>query len=439
MRLFILLFILMPVFAFGAQNKNQENLRIKNISAQTTHMSPDSLKNLFDLKEGDIFSEEKYQKAKEHLENLKIFKTLDFLYEKKKDGIDIHIKADDKSYAMPMLFAFSSTKRAFGVSLESGNIFKHGEEFSTSIGTSKQNIYNHNKFTLGKNSFYLDFNNLNFNQRFYANGWSSMPGVYVSDDDTNKYNQNLLGEIKTKKDSISFSYARRISNLWQFSITPQYEYYFYQNHALDSGKHNNLSLAIEYTDDIDININMNALTRVNRKSKEYMLKTLPRIKQSKMFNLSYTNGGKWIGSDWEIQKLSLGGTYLWELKKHHRLALFAKGIKAFKTPFSNQVESSDLLFGLGIYDREQRGKAGFSFGLSFDYFVLKNQVGFLSLMPFYEQAYIKTLENDYNPHSGIGGILTYQFWGIYLPISLNYTHNLNDSSHHFGIRIGGHL
>ena len=439
MRILILLFILLPVFAFSAQTKNQENLRIKNITAETTTMSPNSLKNLFDLKEGDIFSEKKYQKAKGKLENLKIFKTLDFLYEKKKDGIDIHIKADDRSYALPMIFAFSSTKRAFGVSLESGNIFKRGEELSISLGTSKKNFYAHSNCNIGKNNFYIDFNNLNFKQRFYKDGWSSMPGVYISDDDTNKYNENLLAEVKTKKDSFSFSYTRKISNLWQFSITPQYEYYFYQDHILDSGKHNNISFAFGYTDDIDINTNMNALTRIDRRKKEYFLKNLAHIKQSKMLDLSYTAGGTWTDSDYKIQKLSLSGTYLWEFKEHHRFALFAKGIKAFKVPFSNQVESSDLFFGLGIYDREQRGKAGLSFGLSFDYFILKNQVGFLSLMPFYEQAYIKTLENNYNPHSGVGGILTYQFWNISMPISFNYTHNLNDSSHHFGIRIGGHF
>lgn len=438
MKLFILL-LFIPVLAFGTQINKQDQLKIKNITAQTTRMTPDSLKNLFDLKEGDIFNEESYRKAKEKLENLKMFKTLDFLYEKKKDGIDIHIKADDKSYALPILFAFSSTKRAFGVSLTSGNIFKHGEEFSTSLGTSKSNFYNHNEFSLGKNTFYLDIDKLDFKQRFYENGWSSLPGVFISDDDTNKYNKSLISEIKTKTDRITFSYTRKISNLWQISLAPQYEYYFYQGHTLDSGKHNNITLAVEYTDGIDININMNALTRVNRRKKEYMLKDLPRIKQSKMFNLSYTAGGTWMGSDYEIQKLSLSATYLWELKKHHRLALFARGVKTFKAPFSNLVESSDLLFGLGIYDREQRGKAGFSFGISFDYFILKNQVGFLSLMPFYEQAYIKTMENDYTQHSGIGGILTYQFWGIYMPISFNFTHNLNDSSQHIGVRIGGHF
>lgn len=70
----------MPAFAFGAQTKNQEELKIKNITAETTHMTPESLKNLFDLRENDVFTEEKYQKAKEHLESLKIFKTLENNY-----------------------------------------------------------------------------------------------------------------------------------------------------------------------------------------------------------------------------------------------------------------------------------------------------------------------------------------------------------------------
>jgi len=130
---------------------------------------------------------------------------------------------------------------------------------------------------------------------------------------------------------------------------------------------------------------------------------------------------------------------LWELKQHHRLALFAKAQHVFAAPFSNQVQSSDLLFGLGIYDREQVGKTGVSGGVSFTYFLLRNKVGLLSLMPFYEQAYVSSQAGGYQPHSGIGAILGYRFWFIELPLSLNFTHNLNDGSHHVGVKIGGHF
>ena len=402
-----------------------------------TETNQNSFKQTPSAKPDDIFSQKFYEEEKEKLEKEKIFKTLDSLYEEEKEGIDIPIKTEEKTYFMPMFFAFSSTKRSFGLAFESGNIFKQGENFFISFSTSKDGFKTQNKFSLGKKTFALNYSNLNFKQRFYKGGWSSLPEFFIADDDKGKYNDTLLAEIYTKQDILSFSYQYRISNLWQFSITPQYAYYFYQEHTLDTGKHNNITFSLGYTDDSDTNITMDALIKINHRKKEYILRNLSHIKQSKMLDLSYTTGGTWTAGDYEIQKISLGGAYIWEFKKHHRLALFAKGEKAFKAPFSNQVESSDLLFGLGIYDRQQRGKSGFSFGVSFDYLLLKNQTGFLSFMPFYEQAYINSQENIYNSHSGIGAILSYQLWRIYCPISLNYTHNLSDLSHHFGIKIGG--
>jgi hypothetical protein len=182
---------------------------------------------------------------------------------------------------------------------------------------------------------------------------------------------------------------------------------------------------------------MGSLAEVSRKSRAYMLRELPASQWGKLAEVSYQAGGTWSGSDYDIHKISVGTALLWEQKKHHRLGLFVKAQRLFDGPFSNQVESADLLFGLGIYDRQQRGKAGAAAGISYTYFLVCNPTGLLSLMPFLEQAYLTDGGHTYTPHGGVGAIVTYQFWHIPWPISLNFTQNLNDRNHHIGLKVGG--
>ena len=432
MRKFLLfIFFFIPFIAFSQE--------IKNIQVQTTRMSQESFKKFFRLKEGDIFTQEKFEKAKQDLEKLKIFKTLEFLYKEKKDGIDIYIKADDRVYFLPLFIAFNSNKRSGGISLYSGNLFKQGEEASFSIASSKDGFNLKNNFSLNKNTFKAGYSHLNFDQRFYKNGWVSMPGVFFSAEDKGNHNEVLIMQGRTKEDNFFLSYQYKISSIWSFSITPQYSYYSYQNSLLDSGNHSNITFALEYSDDVSSDINMQTLAEVNRHKKEQMLNALAHARFGKEAEISYTSGGKWLDGDYNIQKFSLGGSFLLELKTHHRFALFSKAQHAFKAPFSDKIQSSNLLFGLGIYDREQIGRTGLSAGTSFTYFLFKNQIGILSLMPFYEQAYITSDGRSFSAHGGIGAVLEYSLWSIYLPISLNFTKNINDGSHHIGFKIGGHF
>ena len=236
-----------------------------------------------------------------------------------------------------------------------------------------------------------------------------------------------------------FTYSRRLSRVWSVSITPQYEYYSYKSPLLDSGNHSHVSFGVSYSDDIRSGMNMGALSGIGWSDKQHALRDLPRVRVGKLAQATYTAGGDWSGSDYTIQKLSLGGGYMWEFKTRHMLAVFAKMQRAFEAPFSNRIRSGDLLFGMGIYDREQRGKTGMSAGISFTYFILRNQTGLLSLMPFYEQAYISSGGHSYELHSGAGATLAYRFWRFPLPFGLNFTKNLNDGSHHIGFKVGGHF
>ncbi len=412
---------------------------VHRITAETAHMSPQTLKKHFTLKEGDEFTQREYQRAQEKLHKLRVFKTLEFLEEKRKDGVDIHIKADDRSYVFPMAFAMSGKKRSAGLSLASGNLLKQGESMYFFLGGGRDGFATHGALSLGDAAFFLGYEHVNFEQSFYESGWMSSPGVFSATDDKGKHDKFLLGTIHGKQDTFSFTYRRQFSSVWSMFVTPQYEYYWYKNRALDTGKHSHMSFGLQYTDDIRPGMNMGALAGIGLSDKKHALQDLTRGRAGKLAEISYTTGGSWTGSDYTIQKLSLGGGYMWEFKNRNLLAVFVKGQRAFNAPFSNLIRSGDLLFGMGIYDREQRGKTGVSAGISFTYFILRNQTGLLSLMPFYEQAYIRAVGSSYQPHAGAGATLTYRFWRFPLPIGINFTHNLNDGSHHVGLKVGGHF
>lgn len=389
-------------------------------------------------KEDSFFSCANYEKAEQVLKEKPFFRTFEDLYKDKKDGLDILFKKDGRNYYMPLFLSYSSPKRSLGFTLKSGNILEN-KKAALELGSSKDGFYIKNYLDLKNNSFYIDYSHLNFNQRFYKNGWISAPGFFTKASDSNNYNQNLLAEIKTKHDTLSFTYAQQLSSLWGFFITPQYDYYFYENNSLDTGNHNAITFGLNYIDGFEPDITMGSMTEIRHYQKNYLLTDLKRVKTSKAASISYTAGGPWLGADYKINKLYLGGTYLWELKKHHRLALFLKAQRAFSAPFSSEIRSSDLLFGLGIYDREQVGKSGISAGLSFTYFILRNEINLLTLMPFYEQAYVSFSGKNFDSHSGAGAILTYKLWRLGIPININFTKNLNDGKSHIGVKIGGYF
>lgn len=412
---------------------------VRSVTAETHRMAPETLLKRFEIKAGDVFNEQEYEKAQEKLHKLRVFKTLEFLEKKRKDGVDIHIKADDRSYVFPMVFAMSGKKRSAGVSLASGNLLKQGETAFFFLGGGRDGFATHGGLAMGDNFFYAGYSHINFEQSFYKNGWMSSPGIFSSADDHGNYNSSLLGEVHGKQDDLTFTYGRKLSSVWSVSVTPQYEYYRYKNDVLDSGNHSHISFGLQYADDIRPGMNMGALAGIGLSDKKQALQDLPRVRRGKLAGVSYTAGGPWSGSDYNIQKISVDGTYLWEFQSHNMLAVFAKASRAMEAPFSNLIRSGDLLFGMGIYDREQRGKGGVSGGISFTYFILRNKTGLLGLTPFYEHAFITSGHNSYQAHAGAGATLTYRLWRFPLPLGLNYTHNLTDGSHHLGVKVGGHF
>lgn len=428
-KLLSLLLLGLPFYVCATQ--------VQSVTAQTTRMSEETLKNHFRLKPGDLFTPQAYQKAQEDLHKLRVFKTLEFIEKERKEGVDLHIKADDRTYIFPMAFALSGKKRSAGLSLASGNLLKQGESIFVFVGGSRDGFATHGGISLGDHLFYTAYTHLNYEQHFYKNGWASVPGVFSAADDRGKHKSAFLGKIHARRDDWSFTYRRKFSSVWSAFITPQYDYYQYKNDALDSGNHSRVTFGFQYADDIRPDLNMGALAGIGLSDKDQALRNLPQARMGKLAEISYTAGGHWTGSDYHINKLSLGGGLLWELKTRHLLAIFAKAQRAFDAPFSELIESSDLLFDMGLYDREQRGKGGVSGGISFTYFILRNQTGLLSVMPFYELAYITSGGNHYVPHSGVGVTLSYRLWRFPLPIGVNFTHNMDDGTHHVGVKVGG--
>ena len=428
-KLLLLVLFVLPFWATAAQ--------VRQVTAETTHMPANTLTERFSLKSGEKFTQQEYEKAQHDLQKTGMFKKIEFAKKEYQDGVDIHIKADDRRYIMPMIFGLSGNKHAVGASVLGRNLLGRGEEAYLFVGGGRDGFDSHGYLHVGKHTYALGYRHINFNQRLYEGGWVSNPEIFSSADDKNKHNSRLLDDVHGKQDDFYVMYRYQFSSIWSASIKPEYEYYTYKNDALDTGNHSHVTVGLHYADDIRPGINMEQLAAMEHMTKQDMLRDLPRLQVGKLAEITYTAGGDWSGSDYNIDILALSGAYLWELKTRHVLALFAKGQRAFDAPFSNKISSSDLLFGMGIYDREQRGKGGVSGGLSFTYYALRNQAGLLSITPFFEQAYITSGGNSYEPHSGIGVAAGLRLWAIPLPIGLSFTHNLNDGSHHISCKVGG--
>ncbi len=408
---------------------------VGNISAETTRMSPQTLQKRFLLKTGEEFSQDRYQKAQDELHKLRVFKKLDFYAQLRGEQMDIHIKAEDDWYIFPMGFFTGGAKSAGGISLAAGNLFKQGESTFLFGGGSRDGWTVNAGLVTPQHFFNLQYKHLDADQRFYSGHWFNIPSVFSTTDDKEDHANSLLREIFGTEQTFGLTYKYRLSRTLRLALRPQYKYVSYQNRDLDSGKHHNIGIGLEFSDDIRSGMNMGALSGLGLTDKTQSLQNLPKTRVGYIGNITYTNGGDWTGSDYALSKLSISATGLLELPQRHLLILQAQAQNAFELSFSDQITSTDLL-SMGRYDRQLRGKRGAGISTSFVYYLMRNQTGLLSIAPFYELAYVDT-GNQYTPHSGAGATLMYKLWRFPLPMGLNYTHNLQDGSHQVGFVIGG--
>jgi len=409
---------------------------VGQISADTTRMSENTLKRHFLLKPGEEFSAQRYEQAQDELHKLRVFKKLDFTATPQNEQMNIHISAEDGWYIFPMGFFTGGSKSAGGVSLAAGNLFKQGESTFAFAGGGADGWTAYAGWVTPKHFFNIRYTHLEADQRFYSGHWMNIPSVFSTADDKEDHGTKLLREISGTQQQVEFVYKYRISRTLRLALRPQYKYVSYQNGALDSGKHHQISFGLEFADDIRPGMNMGALSGYGLTDKKQSLQDLSRPRSGYTGAITYTGGGDFTGSDYAISKLSLKAAWFLELKQRHVFMLQAHGENAFDAPFSDQITSIQVLSGIGRYDRQLRGKRGVGLGTTFVYYLIRNQTGLLSLAPFYELAYIDT-GNAYTPHSGAGVSLMYKLWRFPLPFGLNYTHNLQDGSHQIGFVIGG--
>ena len=320
--------------------------------------------------------------------------------------------------------------------MAAGNLFKQGESTFLFVGGGHNGWTTHVGLATPKHFVNLRYTHLDADQRFYQGGWFNIPSVFSTADDKEDHKDKLLREIKGTQQMLALTYKYRLAEDWRLTLRPQYKYVSYSHDELDSGKHHQVSVGLEFSRDIRPGMNMGALSGYGLTDKATSLQDLPRARNGYTGAVFYTSGGDWTGSDYDISKLSLEGSWILELPARHLITLQIQVENAFKTPFSDQVTSTDLLSGMGRYDRQLRGKRGAGMSTVLVYYLMRNQTGLLSLAPFYELAYVD-VGASYKPHSGAGATLMYKLWRFPLPFGINYTHNLQDGSHQVGIVVGG--
>ncbi len=429
LKLFLIL-LLTAQFAWSAEDFDGYAIDTINISA--TRIKPAVAQERFGLKSGDIFTQEKYQKAQDNLHNLRVFKTLDFAITPKDDKkLDINIDGQDGYYIFPLAFVTGGSKSAFALSVAEGNLFKHGETAFLFAAAGEDGAAASAALAIEDNFFKVSLENLNFEQRFYNNNWSNFYGVFNTAEDENKFGTPIKTTY-TKQDEFSFLYARKFGSFSLFA-EPAIKHISY-NQPLDGGSHNAIAFGASLSENMGQGANMGALFGFGLSDKAQSLKDLPRVKYGYNLTAAYKAGGDWSGADYNISKVILEAAASAELKARHRFYLGIKAQDSFDSPFSDGVFSADLLGGNGKYSRQKYGQRGFGFNTAFSYFLLRNNLGLLSLTPFYELAYI--YNDGYAHHSGTGAVLAYKFWRFPFPIGLGYTHNLSDGSNITSFVIG---
>lgn len=429
--LIFLLIIFCSCIGF-AQDFNRYNGKyIQEIQINTKRIDTDIVRKKFLLKEGGIFDSKKYQEAQEKLHNMRIFKKLSFdIIPTEENNLIIKIDGEDGAYIFPLIFITGGSQNGFGLTFVEGNYFKKGEMLYSFLGLGKNGeIFN---IGGGFDDYFgnIKFENLNYHRRYYENNWASVGGIFGSERDKDHFSNPLFEEyIKEDKFSLTLAVTK---NDFSFFIKPEY-YYIDSSFAQDNGTHSTFSFGISYKKNMRPGINFGALMGYGLSDKQDALKDLQSRKLGYMFASSLKQGYSWTGSSYKIIKLSLDGELNLEFKNRNLFLFYVKAKNSFGSPFDDEVYTLELL-NFGKYSRQRYGRQGIGGGLSYVWYLIKNNTGLLSLNPFYEISNI--YDGNYYMQSGIGANLSYKFWRFPFPLGINYTYSINDSSQQISFIFG---
>ena len=421
------------VAAQDAQNLSRYNGKtIQEIQVKTKRIEPSIVRQNFLLQEGELFSEHRYKKAIEKLHDMRIFKKLDFKIDRTpQDNLIIRIEGEDGAYIFPLAFISGGGQKGVGVTLVEGNYLKKGEMIYTFMGFGDEGIMAILGGAYGDYYASIKFENLNFYRRFYDHNWVSIKGIFGSDKDK-KHFSNPLAEIYQKQDKLSLTLARTKHDFTVF-LTPEY---FYLNSAdqFNGGIHSTLTVGVNYQKNMRGSTNFGALFGYGLSDKKDALTNLTANKFGYKLASSFQQGYKWAGNDYKILKLFTSVQTNLEFKNRNKLLFYLKWQNSFSSPFEEKVQTHDLL-DYGRHFRQRYGRQGMGTGLSYVWYIVRNNLGLLSFSPFYEFSSVYDDKHYYN-QSGVGANLAYQFWRFPFPVGLNYTYGINDHCHQVSFMIG---
>lgn len=432
MRYFLLLFILF-LLALPLKAQDYDGFTIDNISIRTNRMSPDIIKKRFYLKEGDTLTKQSFERAQDRLHAMRMFKDIQFKAEPKENNkVDISINANDGYYFFPMAFATGGDKNAMGLFVAEGNYFKKAENAFIFAAGSNDAVTLSSGLVLNGNVYNFKFSKLNFDQRFYTDGWSSNYGVLSTADDKGKYG-TPEDQIYTRTKSFSFTYIRPVG-FAALIINPTIETADYDS-GVKNGSHNKLSIGLKKARNMPPGANMGALFGFGLSDKAKALKDLPQTKYGYSLTALYTGGGNWTGADFDINKFEAEGSFLAEFENRNMFLASVKAEQSINATLNESVRSVDLLEGAATYNRQILGSRGIGFSAAYTWYLLRNNTGMLAVEPFYQLAYVYQ-KDRYFDHSGTGITAFYKFWRFPFPLGINFTRNLSDNSNKASFFLG---
>ena len=429
----VFMFCFISGFAQDNNNYAQYNGKIiQEIEIQTKRIDTDIIKKKFLLKEGQSFDAKKFSEAQEKLHNMRIFKKLSFdIVQEKQDTVTVKIDGEDGAYIFPLAFVTGGAQKGFGLTFVEGNYFKKGEMLYTFFAMGNNGLMLNLGANINDYFTSIKFENSNFHRRFYQDNWVSAGGLFGADRDKDLFSSPIK-EDYNNEDKFSLMFAKNINNLTLF-IRPEY-YYIDSSSAIDNGTHSTFSLGASYQKNMRQGINFGALMGYGLSDKKDALKDLTAHKLGFMFSGSLKQGYAWTGSSYKIIKLALDSQINLEFKNRNLFVFYLRGKNSFASPFNDEVHTLELL-NFGKYSRQRYGRVGAAGGLSYVWYLARNNSGLFSLSPFYEFASIYNDERYYN-QSGIGANLAYKFWRFPFPIGINYTYSINDSSQQISFIFG---
>lgn len=424
---------------FAKAQSSYDGKTISSISIKTSRIHSSIAKRRFLLKEGEIFSEQKYEEAKQSLHDMRIFKTIDFsITENSDDSLSIDIDAKDGYFVFPFLMATGGASNAFAVMLMETNLFKFGE-FSMLTGAfSNQGYAIFSGLGINRNFFNINFNNMDYSESVFENGSYSNSGLFSP---SSKNEFSSINEYRVKRDSTRLSWARPLSEHTGFSLGFDFNEinYFGDDYPDDKGSHNKIVIGLNSSKNMRAQggglASIGAIFGLGVSDLKEKFTRLKETKYGYSLSANYENGNRLTDSDFYISKLHIRTGASIELKNRNIFNFNLSAGNSFSSPFSDYIKSGEVLTR-GDYSREFRGEQAVGTGISFVQYLLKSKSGFATFSPFIEDALIIN-DGIKKNMTGAGLGFSYMFWKFPFPFGIKYTHNVTDGSYNISALFGG--